>query len=145
MQENFDLSARRPNPQTRRLHLRQTWLQILLPILAAVLIFIALAVLVGLAPNLQVSRYSNISLILLIIPTFLVGMIFLAIMAGGIYAISRLLNAIPPYAHLAQMYIEAFGRAIKRAADLSASPVISVESIAASIGAVFKRGPARQQ
>ncbi len=144
MHYNTELPARHANPVTRRAHWRETWLQILLPVFAAILIFIALAVLAGLATSSQLTRYSNLSLILLILPTFLVGLLILAVMAGGIYALARLLVALPPYTHLAQMYIDMVVQAIKRAADLSASPVISVESLIASFEAVFKRGAARQ-
>jgi hypothetical protein len=123
-------------------HQRQFWSQILLPIILAALTVILAAVLAGIATfgiDGDSPRWAAISTIWLVIPVMFFGLLFLAIVAGLIYLLTRSLKAIPPYTIKAQHYAYRVSGIVKRISDEVAKPVIFVEGILASIKAFFGR------
>jgi hypothetical protein len=128
-----------PNPVTAYAHTRQVWLQILLPLIVFCLAILVLAVSVSLTGNDQVTRFSDISLIFLILPTVIVGVVILSLFGLGIFLMARFLKIIPAYTNLVQIYIDRFSKMVTKLSDRSASPIFFVESTAASLKAVFRR------
>ena len=123
-------------------HRRQFWTQIFLPILIAVLLIIAIAVLTGTAAfgeNGDSPRWAAISTIWLVIPVMIFGLVFLAILAGFIYLLARALKVMPPYSSEAQYYVDRATNEIKRFSDVAAKPVLFLEGIKASLKAFFGR------
>jgi hypothetical protein len=139
MTEQIQIPDRHPSLQK---HQRQFWLQIFLPMIVTVLIIIAVAVITGLATfgeSGDSPRWAAISTIWLIIPVMFFGLLFLAILAGLVYLLARLLKIIPPYTAIAQHYTYRASDIAKRISDGAAKPVILLQSILASIQTFFRR------
>ncbi len=128
-----------PNPETGKKHRSQAFWQILLPILVVAIILIAVAVLASIAPNNTVFRFSDISIMFLILPTALLGLIVLVVFSGLIYVLAKGLKVLPQYARLAQLYIEKFEAFLQKLSDKSVSPVITLESGLAGMRVLFHR------
>jgi len=123
-------------------HRRQFWLQIFLPILLAVLIVIAIAVITGFAAFGQsgdAPRWAAISTIWLVIPVMFFGLLFLVVLGGLVYLLAQALKAIPPYTAKGQYYVNRGVTEVKRYSDMAAKPVLFIEGIIASIKAIFGR------
>ncbi len=128
------------NPNTRRRHLRQSRWQILFPVLLGSVLIILLAFLVATASTSQVIRFSDISMVFLILPTALIGFIFLLGFCAMIYGLARLIGLIPHYAAWTQNFIEQVTQSIKDLADKAAQPVVKVDSVWAGVKTIFNRG-----
>jgi len=123
-------------------HRRQFWLQIFLPMLVAILLIIAVAILTGLAAfgeNGGSPRWAAISTIWLVIPVMLFGLLFLVLLTGLVYLLARALKAMPPYTAKAQYYVNRAAGEIKRFSDMATKPVLFLEGITASLKALFGR------
>ncbi|MDD5369922.1 MAG: hypothetical protein PHQ40_12615 [Anaerolineaceae bacterium] len=120
-------------------HRWQVWWQVLFPIVLGALIFIAVAILAATAPDSTIVRSSDISLIFLILPTTVVGLVLFVLCAGMIFLLARLLRVMPHYTRLAQDTLDRATAALKRLSDKAASPVINLESILAGVRTLFKR------
>lgn len=123
-------------------HRRQFWLQIFLPMILAVLLIIAIAVISGVAAfgeNGDAPRWAAISTIWLVIPVMFFGLIFLTILFGLVYLMIRALQVLPPYTSKAQYYVNRGASEVKRFSDMAAKPVLFIEGILASLKAVFGR------
>jgi membrane protein required for beta-lactamase induction len=128
-----------PNPVTGYAHTRQVWLQVLIPVAVCALAVIALAVSVSLSGNTQVTRFSDISIILLVLPGLLVGLVVIGIFGLGIFLQARFLRILPSYTALAQMYFDRLSQLVTRLSDRSASPILFFSSKAAGFKAIFRR------
>jgi len=133
------LSGNHPSYQNHR---RQFWLQIFLPMILAILLIIALAVITGVAAfggNGDSPRWAAISTIWLVIPVMIFGLLFLAILVGMAYLLARALKVIPPYTSQAQYYVDRAASETRRFSDMATRPVLFLEGIAASLKAFFGR------
>ena len=118
------------------------WTQILLPILLAVLIFIAVIVITSIATfrdNGDIARWAAISTIWLVLPLLLVGLIVIAILFALVYLLARLIGVIPPYTHQAQRFVFRTEGYIKRATEMIIKPVLFVDIIKAQIKKFVER------
>jgi hypothetical protein len=129
-----------PNPVTRDIHQRQVFWQVFVPVVLSAVIFLGLGVLLTVSgsPD-QVTRFSDISIIFLILPTVLVGIIFLVLFGAFIFLAARLLKVLPSYTRLAQIYLNRLTGMLHRAADMAADPILSVESKYAGIKSIFQK------
>jgi hypothetical protein len=135
--------ARLPSPAEHpsfQKHRRQLWTQILTPLLIAVALIIAVAVLTGIVTfrdNGDVGRWAAISTIWIVMPFMVAGIIFLAIFIGLIYGMARLLQLIPPYTGYAQRIVWRAEGYVKRAADAAVKPILGLGGILATIRRIF--------
>jgi len=130
-------SKNRPSYQTHR---RQFWTQIFLPIILAVLLIIAVAVITGVAAfgaNDNSPVWAAISTIWLVIPVMFFGLIFLIVLTGLVYLLARTLQILPPYTSKAQYYVNRGSSEAKRYSDMAAEPVLFIEGIIARLKAFF--------
>lgn len=121
---------------------RQRTSQIILPVVLAAILFIGLVVLVNIATfsyNGDVGRWAAISTIFISVPVCLIGLVFLALLGGMVYLMGRLLGVAPTYTGRAQDFVHKLAIRIRRAADLAAKPVISVNGFGATIKALLGR------
>src|SRR3989304_594688 len=84
---------------------RELWTKILIPMLAAVTLIVAVAVLTGFAAsreNSEVGRWAAISTIWIVIPVMAAGLLLLLIFIAILYGMARLLALIPTYTGQAQ-------------------------------------------
>ena len=135
--------ARLPSPAEHpslHNHRRQLWTQILTPLIIAIALIIAVAVLTGIATfhdNGDVGRWAAISTIWIIMPFMVAGIIFLAIFIGLIYGMARLLQLIPPYTGYAQRLVWRAEGYVKRAADAAVKPILGLGGLIATLGRLF--------
>ena len=121
-------------------HRRQFWLQIFLPMIMAILLIFALAILAGIAAfggSGDSARWAAISTIWLVIPVMFFGLILLALLGGLVYLLARTLQVIPPYTSKAQYYVNRGASEARRFSDMAAQPVLLFEGIKASLKAFF--------
>jgi hypothetical protein len=128
-----------PNPVTYPQHLRQMWIQIRAPMIVGLLAILIIAFFATQASNPDVSRWGNISTIFLIIPLGLILLVTFAILGLIVYGLYRLLNLLPRYAHMAQLYVYHYSQLIIRLADRVAQPIIRVNGFFASLRVLRKR------
>lgn len=123
-------------------HRRQRATQIILPVVLAVLLCIAMIVLINIATfraNGDVARWAAISTMWIVIPVFIMGLVFLALLGGIIYLLAQLLGIAPSYTSKAQDFIRMLSLRVRRAADATVKPVIYLDGVGASIKALLGR------
>jgi FtsH-binding integral membrane protein len=123
-------------------HRRQFWVQIFLPMILAVFLVVAVAVLTGIAAFGQggdAPRWAAVSTIWLVIPVMFFGLIILTLLVGLIYLLARALQLLPPYTSKAQYYVDRGTSEAKRFSDMAAKPVLFLEGIIASLKAIFRQ------
>ena len=119
------------NHTSYQLHRKQLWTQILLPILAAVLVFITV-IIISIATfrgNGNVDRWAAISTIWLVLPVILVGIVFFFFLIAMIYLMARLTALIPPYSFQAQQIIHRIEEGIQRTAHMVRKPKLAFNEL----------------
>lgn len=123
-------------------HRKQRTTQIILPVVLAVLLCIGMVVLISIATfswNGDVGRWAAISTIWISVPVCLMGFVFLALTGGMVYLMGRLLGVAPRYTGRAQNFVHKLAIRIRRAADMAAKPIISVNGFGATIKTLLGR------
>jgi len=123
------------NPFAFRKHRREVFWQITIPFLVLLVIFLAMLVLPWFGSSATVSRWGDISLIWIIIPTLLVTLVFIVITIGLIAAVVGLIRFIPPKMRQLLDLLFRLGRLVEKISDLLVEPVLKVESMRASASA----------
>ena len=133
-----------PHPvhESYKRHRKQLVWQIIMPVVLTSLLIVALIVLINIATfrdGGDVGRWAAISTIWIVIPIMLGLLIVLALLAGLVYLMKKLLNVTPTYTSLAQDYVYIAEGYIKRATEAIVKPVLQLNGILASINAFFER------
>lgn len=131
-----------PLHESYRRHRKQRTAQIILPVILASLLCIASIVLINLATfrgNGDVARWGAIATIWVVIPIIIASLLFLAILAGLVYLLARLLHVAPVYTGMAQDFVHKLMIRIRLAADAIVKPVIYLDSVGASINRFLGR------
>jgi len=126
----------KPVHESYKRHRKQRTGQIILPVLLAALLFIGLVVLINIATfgyNGDVGRWAAISTIWISIPVCIMGFVFLALLVGMVYLFGRLLGVAPTYTGQAQNFVHKLAIRIRRAADMTVRPIISLNAFGATI------------
>ena len=135
--------ARLPSPAEHpsyQKHRRELWTKILIPMLAAVTLIVAVAVLTGFAAsreNSEVGRWAAISTIWIVIPIMAAGLLLFLVFIAILYGMARLLALIPAYTGQAQKIVWRIEGYVKRGADMAVKPVLALEGITATIKQLF--------
>ena len=127
------------NPLTHKKHRREMLRQVLLPLGIALVVITAAAVWLGVSGVGTVERWSEIAVLLLLFPVIALGLVVLALLLGLIYAVSMVLQILPPYARMAQDAIVRIKKQVETGAEISAKPVIQIQSFIAMIEALLGR------
>jgi hypothetical protein len=69
----------------------------------------------------------------------LAGLIFLALLAGMIYLLARLVGVIPPYSYQVQGFVYRIEGHVKRGAELTRKPVLLVDILKSQIKKMVQR------
>ena len=138
------MKAKLPQPihESYLRHRKQLAWQIVLPIGLMVVLIIALVVLINIATfrdNGDVARWAAISTIWIVVPIMIGMLIFLVLLVGLIYLLSKLLGITPRYTGLAQDYVHKAAGAIKRGLDAIVKQFIEIQGVLASIREFFGR------
>ena len=131
-----------PVHESYRRYRRQRALQIILPVVLAMLLFIAMIVMVSVATfgyNGDVARWAAISTMWISIPVCIMGLVFLALLVGMIYLFARLLGIAPHYTGRAQDFVHKIAIRIRLLADKTVKPIIFLNSIGASANRLLGR------
>lgn len=131
------------NPVTAQKHRREVLWQITVPLIIGIILVLALAVFITVVSytgnGSAASLWADISLIWLIIPAFIGGLILLVLLAGLAYGIYWLVQNLPTWALQAQNIIVTVGVNVRKATDLAVEPVLRVEGAVAGLRTLFRR------
>jgi len=128
-----------PNPVTRKAHKREMWLQVGLPLILVLMGFAGVAYLVWRNGWGELSQYAQIGQVVMILPVMLGGILVLALLVAGIVAVTYVLRILPPYARITQDSIEKIKKQAVAGADISAKPIIQIQSFIAMIEVLLGR------
>jgi hypothetical protein len=131
-----------PVHESYKRHRKQRTMQIILPMVLASLLCIASIVLINLATfrgNGDVARWGAIATIWIAIPVMVASLLFLALTGGLVYLLGKLLKIAPVYTGMAQDFVHKLMIRIRLAADAIVKPVISLDSVGASINRFLGR------
>ncbi len=120
-----------PNPLTTQRHQRESFQQIFLPFFLAIVLLIVLAILLGRATSYNTSQGAQIALIGLILPTMILGLLFLAVTIAIIVGVAKLTRLLPRYSRAAQDFFALLARQTRRTADSSVEPILRLHQWAA--------------
>jgi uncharacterized BrkB/YihY/UPF0761 family membrane protein len=138
------------NPLTHTKHRREVFLQITLPMLIGVLLVVSLVagiILSGPTSTSDLSRWADVSLIWLILPSLFIALFFLIIIAAFIYLITIILRMTPRYARILQLYFEIGKYRVSLISDKITEPIIKSKGIWAVMrhpGRFVKQPPDQQ-
>jgi hypothetical protein len=139
MESEFQQPLPKPNPVTQRAHRRDVFWQITLPAVAGSMLILGLAGFIawaGATGTGEVGRWADVSLLWLILPLLCLTLIPLLFFAGLVYAVSRGLRALPPYAHIVQNTFFLLKLRVRGAADKVVEPALRLHSLSAAIEAL---------
>lgn len=131
-----------PSAPPQSQHRQQAFWQIWAPLLLAVLVIIGLAVLAASATlgNAQMgTHWAGVSLIFMILPLMLIGLITFAILGLLIFAIFKGSQALPIYTLQIQLFLQRVSAAARRWADKSVEPLLAIQSWQAGAKALRRR------
>jgi hypothetical protein len=116
------------------LHRKQMAWQVWVPLWASVAIILALVILTifgAVTQSSQVERWGNLSAVWVIIPVLLTLIIFLVLIGGCVYGMSKLLKAVPGWMLAVQLFMVRVSQIFRQIADAVVRPVISVHQFSA--------------
>lgn len=133
---------KKDRPSYRR-HKRQTFWQVLLPVLLSALLVLAGLVFLILTatqgdPAGQLSGWADTSLIWLLLPVMGLGLIGILLLGGLIYLLAQLLKILPTHTALVQQYFALGEGWVKGITARALHPVISAKSALAGAGQFLK-------
>jgi len=130
----------KPTHETYLKHRKELKWKILAPVVVSLIICFACSALVYIATfsyGGDVERWAEISTIWLSIPTIIFLVIIFALVAGIVFLLTKLLEILPRYTFQAQGIFIKIKDGVRRGADIVAKPVITIDSIGASINRIF--------
>ena len=131
-QQPLATGERRPlperNPFTARKHHQEVLRQITIPLVIGIVVVLGIALISVVGSDNQVSQIADISLIWLIAPMLLFGLIFLVINLAMVYGMYKLLQVLPGYARLGQNFFETARMQIRKISDSAVEPFLRASS-----------------
>ncbi|MBN2548783.1 MAG: hypothetical protein JXB15_06485 [Anaerolineales bacterium] len=125
------------NPVTYARHRQEVLWQITIPVLAGVILLLALGILAAvLGTANDQSQWADISLIWLIAPTLFMVLILLIITAGIAYGVMRLIDVLPFYTRRLQDFFILLTVRISRLDDKAVEPVLRLKTYRASLSSL---------
>ncbi len=140
------VALRQEEHTSYKLHRRQLWTQILLPMIAAVLVFMAVITLMSVATfrqNGDVGRWAAISTIWLVIPVMIIGLVLLVVLAGLVFLAARLTHLIPPYSYRAQGFAFRVEAVIMRITAMIRRPALLLGELGTFVRAAVRQARER--
>jgi amino acid transporter len=120
------------NPETYAQHKKEVFWQIMFPMLIGIIILFAMFAFIFVSVRTgasDLSRYADVSLIWLIIPSLIIALIFLVFIAAIIYLFTVVLRILPRYSHLALLYLEIGKYKLIRITSQITNPIVKTKSI----------------
>ncbi len=136
--QRFSPTAR--NPKTEARFRRQSWWQITFPVLVVtILLFGCVAGLFFMTGVPGLSVVADYSVILLSLPTIIIGLIVLIVTVALIYLVMILLRRIPPYTFVAHQYFDKVHDTVVGFTKKITGAVIGFLSVLSGISLFLKR------
>lgn len=124
-------------------HRTQSFWQIAVPLglsVAVMLVLLALVIFSSSGGNVGLSqRWANISMVWMILPLMLAGILLLAVNAALIFLLAKLLNILPFYTQEVKLFFKKVSTFVKEKSDLAAAPVFTVQSEKAKFTTLLQR------
>ena len=134
MNDSRPSAPRRRNPVTKAQIRRDTIWQILTPLAVGVVVVIVALVLVILPGGAAVrSPFAAVSLMLLIVPTVILGVLVLALVLGLNYGVWLGITRLPPYFKIAQDWVALVADRIQHGADSVSKVILKIRSTLAGV------------
>jgi len=139
MENKFSTSSYERNRRSSlERHQREKIWQILVPLIFVVLLILSAAVIVVLTATRSsaggpVSQWADTSAIWLILPVTMFAFVGILVLIGIIYGVAKLIDILPPYAHLVQGYAGLIEAKVKLVTRKIVTPIIAVESKKAGV------------
>lgn len=112
-------------------HRHQVRMQIYLPMIIGVLVVLAgvIAIIIyGVRAESTLRRWADVSVIWIIIPAMFIGVIFMIVVVGGLYAVTRVLGVVPGYSKIVQGYFGQVEGKVLQVTDAVVEPILRVRS-----------------
>jgi hypothetical protein len=119
------------NPITHAKHRREVFWQIIFPMLIGILLVLAVVAVIifsGTTSTSDLSRWADVSLIWLILPSLFMALIFLFILITVIYLITTVLRITPRYARILQLYFEIAKYRVSQISNQITEPIVKTKS-----------------
>lgn len=132
------------NPATHAKHRREVLWQITIPLIAGVVVLIALAVwlsLVSFGDIELAEKWASVSLIWLIIPAMVMTLVLALILGGILYLVIKLIDSFPALAFKIEEFMLQVRIKARQISDAAVKPVTSAKSGWAGFRAIFGRRP----
>jgi hypothetical protein len=130
------------NPITHQAHNREVFQQITIPLIIGGLLVLLAAVgvvLTGIRGQGDIHRWAGVSLIWLILPMMVFAFLLLVLTAGLVYAVTRLLGVLPPFARQVQDAFVLVQLRVSKVSDSLVEPVLRTQQNLASLSALRRR------
>ena len=126
------------NMSTYQRHRKEVFWQITIPLVIGVVFVLMMAGLIIFFPAGTTSTLADISIIWLITPMFIFGLIFGAILVALIYLTVRLIQELPYLTFQAQRFLRLFGWRMHKIDDAAVEPFLRWASFRASLRSFVK-------
>lgn len=130
------------NPETKRLHTRQTFWQIFLPIFGVILLVLAAGILAATSDGSNGGGprvWAEISEIWILIPMLVLSLVLLFILGMGIYGVGKAIHHLPGIGLQVQTFMYKAAVTIRTYADKAVTPLLTYHQTRAGLGSLFKR------
>jgi cell division septal protein FtsQ len=127
--QNTPLPTKESNPVTGKNHQREVFRQITIPLVIVSLFCLALAVMVVVTNSMdQLSQWADISMIWLIIPSFLCSFLGMVLLASLVYLTIRSIHSLPVFSFRALKMLRNVQTSLLKFSNRLVEPFIKVES-----------------
>jgi hypothetical protein len=118
--------------------------QIIFPAVLASMIFLLIGVLIVLRVNpANISRFAEISTVLLVIPVLIFSVLFLAALIAMVLLVVRIMKRIPPIFSWILEYTHKIRDAIIKFSDIVVKPIITPAALLGGLRSIFTRDKSR--
>jgi hypothetical protein len=123
------------NPITHKIHRKEVFWQITFPLILGIILILGLSVwtIFGVVKGAWVSKGADISLIFLILPTMVIGLLIFAVIASLAYAVIWLINNTPTFTRQVQYKLVQVRDGVRKGSDKLVEPIIRMKSRMASL------------
>jgi len=120
-----------PNAEVHAQHRHETQRQVYLPLIIAILVVLAgvVAIIIyGIRAESTLRRWADVSLIWVLVPVMFIGLIFMIIVFGVLFGVTRVLGIIPGYGSQVQGYFRQAEAKVSQVTDALVEPLLRVRS-----------------
>lgn len=126
-----------PEDVSRPAEKRDYWVWIYLPLLLGILVLVGIGLLVVRAGFGSASEWADTSLIFMLIPTIILGLVLVVLLGAMVYGIIKLIPMIPVWFTSIRRFFWQAENAVQRTGDIAVRPFTVMKSSWAALRASF--------